>query len=257
MIRVYNKEKIISFLREEDEIANLNIIGAIENITKGLFDDPEDDLMIYVDDEENPNGVIVNEHSYWYYVYAKNDAFIYHIRDHFFNKLEEYGFDAVDHRVFEILSENKTIEWEEPCTLLSVDKEIFKPYKSKLLLTDGTVADSKIIDEHYTFKDEFSHTFIYDDLENRPSSIYRVDGEPVAWVLLHRDNSVGIMYTKKAYRGQGIAYDLSMDIISKVIEKDQIPYIHINVGNHASFSLAEKCGFKRYKEVFWFGIHKK
>jgi predicted GNAT family acetyltransferase len=100
-------------------------------------------------------------------------------------------------------------------------------------------------------------TYIKDNLINRPSSFYRVDNEPVAWVMLHRDNSVGIMYTKEAYRGKGLAYQLSMDILDQVISSNNIPFIHINIGNDASYNLAAKCGFKRYKEVFWFGIHKK
>lgn len=257
MYSIDDKEFIIDFLRREDEIANLNIIGAIENINEGLFDDPEDDLKIYVDDLKSPNGVVVNEHTYWYYVYAKNDDFIYHIRDHFFSNIEEYGFDAVDKRVFEILSKDQCVEWEEPCTLLYVDPKTYQKVECKFDLTEGSIDDAETVDEHYTFKDEFSLTYIKDNLKHRPSSFYRHNNLPAAWVMLHRDNSVGIMYTKEAYRGQGLAYALSMSIIDKVIDSNHIPFIHINIDNHASYSLAAKCGFKKYKEVFWFGIQKK
>ncbi len=81
-----------------------------------------------------------------------------------------------------------------------------------------------------------------------------MNGEAVAWVLLHRDNSMGIMYTKKEFRGKNIAYQLSTDIIKKVIAKGQIPFIHIGTENTASFKLASKCGFIRCKEIYWFGV---
>lgn len=254
MIEVFNKEKIIQFLRAEDEIANLNMIGAIENVDGTLFNDPEDRLRIFVDDEENPNGVVVQEHSYWYYVYARNDEFIYYIKEHFFKDKKEYGFDAVDKKVYDILLEGREMDWDEVCELLYIDPKAFVPYENQLVLTDGLSSDAKIIDDHYTFKDEYSYKFIQDNLKNRPSSIYRVDDEPVAWVLLHRDNSMGIMYTKKEYRGKNIAYELSMDIIKKVIALGQIPFIHIGIENEPSFRLAKKCGFKKYKTIYWFGI---
>ena len=98
---------------------------------------------------------------------------------------------------------------------------------------------------------------IKDNLQNRPSSVYRIDGEAVAWVLVHRDNSIGIMYTKEEYRGKNIAYELSMNLLKEIIKRNQIPYIHIGIGNEASFRLARKCGFRRYKQIFWFGINDK
>ena len=254
MIEVFNKEKIIEFLRNEDEIANLNMIGAIENIGQGIFGNPEDRLRMYVDDRNHPNGVIVQEHQYWHYVYAKNETFIHYIKESYFAHLKEYGFDAVDKLVYDILLEGETMDWHEVCTLLYLNPSEFVSNDNEIELTDGTVDDARLIDDMYTYKEEGSYEFIYDNLKHRPSSVYRVDGKAVAWVLLHRDNSMGIMYTKKEFRGKNIAYQLSTDIIKKVIAKDQTPFIHIGTENTASFKLASKCGFKRYKEIYWFGI---
>ena len=254
MIEVFDKKTIITFLREEDEIANLNMIGAIENIDQGIFDNPNDRLRMYVDNVTSPNGVVVQEHEYWFYVYAKNDEFIYYIKNNFFNQFDEYGFDAVDKKVYDILLDGEPMDWDEVCELLYYDPKSHKVYESKLELTDGTIDDARLVDDYYTFKDETSFEFIQDNLRHRPSSFYRVDGEAVAWVMMHRDNSMGIMYTKKEYRGKNIAYELSMDLLNKLVEKNQIPFIHIGVENNASFKLANKCGFKKYKTIYWFGI---
>ena len=164
MIEVFNKEKIIEFLRDEDEIANLNMIGAIENIDGSIFNNPEDRLRIFVDDEDNPNGVVVQEYSYWFYVYAKNDGFIYYIKEHFFRDKKTYGFDAVDKRVYDILLEGREMDWDEVCELLYMDPKDFVPYDNQIELTDGLPSDARIIDDHYTFKDEISYDFILDNL---------------------------------------------------------------------------------------------
>lgn len=256
MIRSYDVDKIVQFLIEEDELANLNMLGAIRNIKGDIFNNPKDQVEIYVDDLNHPNGVVVREHEYWHYVYAKNDAFVLQAKEELFDHYTEYGINASDESVFKLLTKDRILDWEEPCVLFYVDKHDLVPHTATLKLDDGTVKDADLINEHYTFKDEFSLKFIEECLENRPSSVYRVDGEAVGWVLIHRDNSIGIMYIKEAYRKKGIAHELSMDIINKVIEEDQIPFVHINVENTASMKLAKKCGYKRVKDIYWFGIKK-
>lgn len=254
MIQIFDKQKIIDYLKAQDEILNLNIIGAIENISPEKFGSETAGLEIYVDDPESPNGVVVREHGYWHYCYGENDDFIYLAKAEIFDHYDAYGIDASHQRVFEILKEGRTLEWEEPCKLLYLKPEDFKPVDNRLNLADGTTDLAEIINEHYTFKDESSLYFIEESLRNRPSSVYYADGEPVAWVLVHRDDSMGIMYTKDAYRGKGIAYDLSMNLLNKLIVCGKTPFIHIGLENTASFKLAEKCGFKPYETIYWFGI---
>ncbi len=255
MNRCYDKELIINFLTEEDEISNLNIIAIIKNFDGALFKSSIEELEIYVDDIKNPNCVVVKEYDYWHYIYARNEKYLDLLKRDYFDKNLNFGVSGSDEKVFKKLKEGRNIEWEEHCILLWLDKDEFKLNESELDITDAIVEDAKIIDDYYTFKDETSYEFIKDDIKNRPSSVHKINGDLVSWVLIHRDNSIGIMYTKEEYRGKNLAYELSMDLLNKVIVKNQIPYIHIGVENDASFRLAEKCGFKKYKPIFWFGIN--
>lgn len=250
MIKYTNKEKIIEFLRNEDEIANLNMIGAIENITGHKDGKPL--LEIYVDNLEHPNGVIVKEYDYWHYIYHRNTEFLRNAKENYFDALESYGVDASDEAVYNYLKKDRMLEWEEFCTLLYLDE--MKVYEPKVPIYDGCIEYANMINDHYTYKDEESLYFIKDNLINRPSSIIKVNDEPVGWILMHRDGSVGIMYIKEEHRLKGYAYELSMSLLKKVVDLGNIPFIHININNQASFKLAEKCGFKKYKQVFWFGI---
>lgn len=253
LLKCKNKEYIIEYLKKEDEIANLNIIGALQNINKTIFNNSEDDLEIYVDQLNSPNWIIVKEYSYWHYIYVKNYDYVHYLKKEYFDKLSEYGVDACDEKVYEILSNDRKLDWIENCILLYVDDEV--NYINKIQIESGMISDAKEINDYYTFKDECSLEFIKDNLKNRPSSVYRINGILIAWVLLHRDDSIGIMYTKKEYRGQNIAYELSMNVLKKVIKSGRIPFIHVAKENEHSLLLAKKCGFKIKKLVIWFGIN--
>lgn len=254
MIEVKNKKRIIDYLREEEPIANLNLIGAIENIDGTLFDNASDAVAILVDNLEEPTGVIVREHEYWHYVYHKEEAFLETAYNDYFSTLGEYGFDATDMTVYEFFKSKGELEWDEPCYLYYVNPSDYIHHESTLFIDEVTLSDAEEIDDLYTFKDEYSRVFIEDNIKNRPTCCYREEGVLAAWVLMHRDNSMGIMYTKKEFRKRNLAYELSTALIDKVIEKGQIPYIHIGIENEASQKLASKCGFIRYKPVMWFGM---
>lgn len=254
MYEVNDKLWAIEYLRQNDEILNLNIIGAIENISPDQFNNPKAELKIYVDDLSHPSGMIVQEHEYWHYVYASNEAFVHKAKVDYFDALDSYGIDASSEMVYKILIEDREMEWEEHCILLYLDPNTFSNHKTTLDIRKGDTSYKDLVNDHYTYKDEESLYFIEESLRNRPSSFCFVDDEPVAWLLVHRDDSMGIMYTKEAHRKKGIAYDLSMNLLKQLIENNKIPFIHIGVENQASFKLAEKCGFKRYQSVFWFGI---
>lgn len=252
MIEVFDKDRIIEILKE-DEIANLNMICAIENIDMGIYGQKEDRLRIYVDDEIEPSGVIVREHNYWFYIYHRHEKFLKVAKD-FLDQFDEYGVDACDKKVYDYMIKDRIVEWDEHCYLYYHDIQVEKP---SIKLESLRPEDADLVNDHYTYKDETSIHFIRDNISNRPSSVYRVEGRAVAWVMVHRDGSTGIMYVKEEFRNKGLAYDLSLDLIHKLKALDKIPFIHINVNNHASMALADKVGFKMYKPIYWYGIKNK
>jgi len=117
------------------------------------------------------------------------------------------------------------------------------------------IKDAEIINHYYTYKDEVSLDKIKDDIENRPSSAIYVDGEIASWVLIHNDNSMGIMYTKEEYRGRGYAEYVTLDLANKILKSGHVPFLTIVDGNNMSPGLAKKCGFI-HEGVYtdWFGI---
>jgi hypothetical protein len=114
--------------------------------------------------------------------------------------------------------------------------------------------DAETVDHFYPFRDSGTLEVIKGDITNRPSSAIYIDGEMVCWVLIHDDNSMGIMYTKEEHRRRGYAVDVTIDLAHQIIERGKIPFIQIIHGNGMSPGLAKKCGFVEAGRADWFGI---
>lgn len=254
VIESKDKAGIIKFLKALEDVSYLSMIGVLENVDGSIFGNEKDQIAIFLDRAEDPNYIVVREHEYWHHIYYKNTDAIKMAKRDYFDHLETYGFDATDEEVFNYFKGSATLEWEEPCYLMVLEPEGFNYVKPLVDLDVCTGEDAPLIDSYYTFKDEYSVNFIRDNIANRPSSMYRVGGEPASWVMVHRDNSIGIMFTREEYRGQKLAYQLSMDIIKKIVDQGGIPFIHVGIDNKVSYSLSEKCGFKAAKTIYWFGV---
>ncbi len=242
LIKTEKSQAIIDFLNT-DLLINQNIIGILENVPKA---------HIYVDDINNPKGVFV-EKGYMHYIYTKEDSFIEEVCDTFF-KEGFYGFSGVEKSIAEKIKSKFELHWENPCTLLYLPKDKLDLSLIKSPVGSIVIDDAETVDKYYEYRDDGSIERIKDDIRNRPSSAVYIDGKIASWVLIHDDNSMGIMYTKEEHRKKGYAIDVSIDLASKIIDQGKIPYIQIVEGNYKSIGLSERCGFERCGDVVWFGI---
>lgn len=242
LIKTEKSNTIINYLKKKPLI-NLNIISIINNV-------PE--AEIFVDNIENPNGVLVRN-TYFNYIYSEDDKFIDEVCETYF-KDGFYGFGAVERSIAEKIKKKFDTQWNNPCGLYYMPE---KNLNMKLIKNEARsidIKDAETIDEYYEYRHPGTLKDIKNDIKNRPSSSIYVKGELVSWVLVHNDNSMGIMYTKEEHRKKGYAVDVAVDLASKIIKDGNIPYVHIVDGNYKSIGLAEKCGFEKCGEVVWFGI---
>lgn len=244
LLKTQPSTPILDFLKA-DLIQNLNILGILENL-------PE--ASIYVDHLSEPTGVIVN-HGYFNYIYTANPNFMEMIVNDFLKDNDFFGFSGLEKTLADYLKQHMIVHWESPTDLYYLPKENFKPElkSSNTKPTAVAIEDAETINFFYTYKDDNSLERIRQDILNRPSSAIYIDGEIVSWLLVHEDNSMGIMFTKEAHRGKGYAVDLTIDLIGKLLEKDRIPFLQIVEGNTMSPGLARKCGFEHFGHAIWFG----
>lgn len=234
--------EIIEYLKK-DHITNLNILGIMEN---------EPSCEIFVDSLEESNGVHVRL-GYFNYLYTESDEFLEKILVENF-KEGNFGFSGVREDISQKIKERSKLQWENKCGLYYLKKENLNTSLIKNQVQSIDLKDSDTINNFYEFKGEKSLERIRDDIIKRPSSGIYINGELVSWVLVHNDNSMGIMYTKKEYRKNGYALDLTVDLSKKIIELDKIPFLHIISSNKKSPGLAIKAGFTKYSNINWFGI---
>ncbi|WP_459195589.1 GNAT family N-acetyltransferase [Wukongibacter baidiensis] len=240
--RTKRSKEIIEFLKT-NLLINLNILGIIENIS---------DVDIYVDDEKNPRGVFIKR-GYMHYIYSNEDSFIDEVAETFF-KEGFFGFAGVEKSIAEKIKGKFQRHWENPCTLYYLPEENLNLDLIKNEVQSVDIRDAEIVDKYYEFSHSQSLQAISRDIKDRPSSAVYVDGEIASWVLVHEDNSMGIMYTKKEHRKKGYAVDVSIDLAEKIINSGKIPYLQIIEENNMSPGLAKKCGFEKCGHVSWFGI---
>lgn len=243
LTKVDKSDAIVNFLRQ-DFLTNENIIGVIENMPKA---------EVFTDNAESPTGVLVKKDDYMHYVYTKNDAFLNNICESYF-KEGFFGFSGVEGELAEKIRQRYLLGWESPCTLYYMPKENLDIRLKKNRTEKIRLEDAETVDKYYQYRNEHSLETIKRDITSRPSSAIYIDNEIVCWVLIHDDNSMGIMYTKEEHRRKGYAIDVTIDLAQQIIENGKIPFIQIVKGNGMSPGLAQKCGFVEMGKADWFGI---
>lgn len=245
IVQTQKTDAIINYLNQ-NTIANLNILGVLQNHT---------DIEVYTDSPENPSGVLVRS-GYFNYIYTEKDGFIHEVLDNLFCKRGHYGFSGVSRPLAEKVQKTKgfTLEWQNRCSLYYLPKENLDEGLIKTPVQSINIKDAKTINHFYSYRSKYSLHDIKDCIINRPSSAVYVNRDIASWVLVHDDNSMGIMYTKEEYRKKGYAVDVTIDLSKKIFEKGNIPFLHIVETNTMSPGLAQKCGFMPHGYGDWFGI---
>lgn len=78
-----------------------------------------------------------------------------------------------------------------------------------------------------------------------------VEERLVAFIGIHDEGSLGMLYVEEPYRGRGIAASLEAYSVNRMLERGWIPYGNVIAGNEASVRLQEKLGFYQAKDTFW------
>lgn len=243
MIRTVPNQRFYEYLNR-NEIINLNIKGIIHN---------NPGVEIFVDDENDINGVLVRNGEF-YFLYTELDDILDHFLDELARDREYIDFSGIHRPITEKILKRFRLAWRNPCDIYYLPPERYDPDLKKHPTQPLRLVDAEIVDKFYTFRSEDSLEQIREDIIRRHSSAVYVDGEPVSWVLTHEDNSMGIMYTREEYRRHGYAVDVTIDLAGKIIKSGQIPFVQILESNNQSPGLAMKCGFIKAGKCDWFGV---
>jgi len=241
VVKVYDKEKIISFLKHK-ELENSAIIGILSN---------EPQCEIFADDLKNPNGILVKD-KYFTYIYSANNNFLNTLFKSPFLKGYQ-GFAAVNEDVFNYMNNMFNYEWKSKCYVYYLNKE-------SILMNDGMlldkihINDAEKINELYTYKDQDGLNYIQESIKKRPSSALYLNDILISSAMIHNNNSIGVLYTSKEYRNIGYGKKVTLDLCRKLVARGINPVAYITEDNLPAIKLFESCGFKKLGLAYWFGI---
>jgi len=165
--------------------------------------------------------------------------------------LKSYMFGGIPYEQYEALKPHLSMEWEEICHLY-VYEESNIVCEHSLDIRPLTLEDAPLVYEHYSYKEHDDIDYIEAIITKMPTRGIWVNDQLVSWVVQRDEGSIGIMYTLKDHRHMGYAHILTQCIIKEILNRGDIPFVHIAYENAASCKLAEKVGFKRAMTVVWF-----
>lgn len=143
--------------------------------------------------------------------------------------MQKYGFT-------EVFSCKKVVYFKEEMPELNTDLKIVEPDEEYL---------QKIKDVYHTIPPEE-----VDEIRRRGNLFCAFhDGVFVGYAGNHLDGSIGLLEIFEPYQGNGFGEQLEIFMIRHVMQKGDVPYGEIVLGNEVSTKLQEKLGFETSKET--------
>jgi hypothetical protein len=229
-------------LLERDRIATLNLVGILRN---------EPGTEILVDDEASPRGVLAKGPWFWY-LHTEEATFLEAVFLEMERQAGFYRFSGVWRPLAEKIKERFPVAWDAPCDLYHWPPGNPPPQPQQV--QSVAFRDAEIVDQHYPYRHARSLEQIQNCIRQRHSSAVYVDGAIVCWVLVHEDDSLGIMHTLEGHRRKGHGVAVTLDLVRKQLADGRTPFLQIRNDNSLSPGLARKCGFVQHGSCDWFGV---
>ena len=187
----------------------------------------------------------------WIYISSKSSKELELIKNKLSNS--DKSFAVLEDWMIPIITKGSKIKWKlSTMKLVLTNTETLPVPTHNMSKLIGE--DSKFIYENSDYKDYVSIEYITQCIENGISSCVRIMDKPVAWGITQDDGAIGFLHVLPEYRKNGFGKDITVDLISKVRNMGQIPFVHIEEKNDKSMKLAMSLGFTKNKVVSWLEI---
>ena len=235
-----NNKKIILEHLKKNQCDNLNIINFIESYPIHHFERVGDSVFIKGTSDRK-----------WIYISSKCKKELQLIK----NKLakEDKCFAIIEDWMLPILTDGVKVKWKLSTARLVLIRDVDLP-KSTCKTENLTLEDSKFIYDNSDYKEFLSIDYIKERITNGISSCVRIKGNPVAWGMTQDDGAIGFLHVLPEHRKNGYAKAVTLDIIKKVKNAQEIPFVHIEESNENSMNLAMGLGFQKDRVVNWLEI---
>jgi len=188
----------------------------------------------------------------WTYISLADDGDMEEIITHL--RYEDNHVAILDDCMLEYFKDTCDIEW-----ILSCAKMIYRGNTdiAPEEVSELTLEDAKYIQENNVYGDFTDVDYISDRIRKGIGLGIRIDDQLIAWILTHDDGAIGFMKVLKEHRNKGYAMKLSNETIRRLLEKGEIPFVHIEKNNEKSINLAKKAGFEYVGDINWIKLSQK
>lgn len=232
-------DEVLSYL-QSDIVRNANIINFINNYPISYIEKVGHSVVVKGTSDRN-----------WIYISSKSEEELKIIKERL--QGDDTCFAVVEDWMIPILTEDTGIKWGLSTLRLYMSESTLLP-DSEYVVDNIKIEDSRFIYENSDYKEYISIEYIKHRIEKGLSGgIYDSDNL-VAWGITQDDGAIGFLHVLPEYRLKGYGRAILIDLIKKVRQQGNIPFVHIEEKNEKSMKLALSLGFKKDRVVNWLEI---
>jgi len=222
---------------EKDKPGNVNIIYFIKSYPVDTVDIVGDSVMIRGRSDEE-----------WVYISSKSE-------DEFLKLLESLNDRDKCYAILEDWMLAHIIRDSEMRSRLTSIRYLYEAGNVlpavKFMAVNLKESDAPYVYENSLYKEYISIEYIRDRIKNGVALGIPENGKLAAWAITHDDGAIGFLNVLEEYRGKGYGTSVTAAAVKKLLERGEVPFLHIEEDNMKSIGLALKTGFRRDKRIHW------
>ena len=225
---------------ERDKVNNISIINFIKN-----------NPVLSIDIIGNSVLARGKSDRVWIYISCNNEEELFILK----NKLtkDDINFGAIDEWMIPLLIKGKKIMWDLDVLQFYLPEGIKLPqieFETVPLIKQDAIT----VYLNSIYKEYISIEYITEQIDKGISAGIYDDNKLISWGITQDDGAIGFLHTLDKYRRKGYGYNVTLSIINKLINGEQLPFAYIEKSNKESINLFLKLGFKENKNAHWFQI---
>jgi hypothetical protein len=167
--------------------------------------------------------------------------------------LDDDNFASIDDWMFPVLTEGKQIVWDLQMLQFYLPADVTLP-GSEVETVPLTAEDAQIVYNNSEYKEYISIEYIKYCIQKGISAGLNENNKLVSWAITQDDGAIGFLHTLDDQRRKGYGYNITLSMIEKVRNNNDLPFANVKASNKKSMNLLLKLGFKESKNIHWFQI---
>ena len=143
---------------------------------------------------------------------------------------------------------------ENPVGMYTLRKEDFTPFREGPSVESLREEDAPILAANSPYEE--GAAYASECIRRAPNSAVRIEGELASYMLVHRNGSIGMLYTAEKFRNRRLGRLVVSSLVEKQFERGRTVYCYILDRNTPSQRVFTSLGFKKTADVYWIAFER-